>query len=120
MNTPYEGPGLEANRDPFLLFSAPPPAEETKLFWPHPQFSFRKMATGKTWWEEGDDQAHYGRLVTEVDVDDTLPEPIYIKNSDLAEMRRYMNRIDVEDDVFSGDEEDEEGNLNLTAPPLES
>ncbi|XP_064391287.1 ras GTPase-activating protein 1-like [Halichondria panicea] len=78
------------------------------------------MATGNTWWaEESDDRPLSGRQA-EVDVDDTLPEPIYIKNSDLAEMRRYMNRLDVDDDVFSGDEEDEEGNLNLTAPPLES
>ncbi len=79
------------------------------------------MASG-TWWEtgdDGDDRALSGRL-GELDIEDTLPEPIYIKNNELAEMRRYMSRI-TEDDVFSGDEEEnEEGNLDLTAPPLES
>lgn len=83
------------------------------------------MASGNTWWTEdgseddGDERAPSSRL-GELDIEDTLPEPIYIKNNGLAEMRRYLSRI-TEDDVFSGDEEEnEEGNLDLTAPPLES
>ncbi len=79
------------------------------------------MASGNVWWTEddGDDRAFSGRL-GEMEIEDTLPEPIYIQNTELAEMRRYMSRI-TEDDVFSGDEEEnEDGNLDLTAPPLES
>lgn len=51
---------------------------------------------------------------------DTLPEPIYMSNKLLNQIRlAYLNR-DPEDDLSSGEEEDEEGNLDLSAPPLES
>lgn len=83
------------------------------------------MATGNIWYEDDgyadDRELLLSEQLSELDMDDTLPEPIYIKNSELREMRRYMNRIAESDDAFSCDEdENEEGNLDLTAPPLES
>ena len=74
-----------------------------------------------TWWsDQVDNRSPPGRF-PEQDMElDTLPEPIYIRNSDLERLRNY-NLMKLEENEFgSDDEEPEEGNLDLTAPPLES